>query len=262
MKRSNLFWGGFLIILGVLFFLQTQGLIHDIWGWIWPIFLMLMGAWILTDRFFPAWLGGSTEEFSINLQGASKVALDFDHGAGSVQFNGEAPAGIALSGLKAAGMDIHSAVNGDTLGVNIDAGPTFVPFIGPSGGTWQFRLTREVPVSIKVDAGMTSLDFDMTNVKLTFLGVDIGASSLKVKLPANAGSTLIDVESGAASLEFVVPQGVAARVRLEQGASSSNIDQARFPLLGGNVYQSPDFDSAANKVEINLEGGANSVSVR
>jgi hypothetical protein len=28
-----------------------------------------------------------------------------------------------------------------------------------------------------------------------------------------------------------------------------------------NLYQSPDFDSAANKVEINLEGGANSVKV-
>jgi hypothetical protein len=70
------------------------------------------------------------------------------------------------------------------------------------------------------------------------------------------------VESGAASLDFSVPQGVAARIRFKQGASSSTIDQARFPLTDSGLYQSPDFDSATNKVEINLEGGANSVNVR
>ena len=77
-------------------------------------------------------------------------------------------------------------------------------------------------------------------------------------------TTLIpkEPESGAASLDFSVPQGVAARIRFKQGASSSSIDQSRFPLGDGGLYQSPDFDSAANKVEINLEGGANSVNVR
>jgi hypothetical protein len=261
MRRGNLFWGGVLVLLGVLFLLQAQGLIHDVWRLAWPLFVMLLGVWILTDRFLSGWTGGSTEEFSIDLQGASKVALDFDHGAGAVQFSGDAPTGVALAGLTAAGMDMHSGLSGDTMSVDINAGPTFIPFIGPAGGVWKFHLTQEVPVSIKVDAGATSLDFDMTNVKLAFLGVDTGASSLKVKLPTHAGSTLVDVQSGAAALEFSVPQGVAARVRFEQGASSTNIDLVRFPQLAGGIYQSPDFDSAPNKIEINLEGGANSVSV-
>jgi hypothetical protein len=115
---------------------------------------------------------------------------------------------------------------------------------------------------MKVDCGVSSLDFDFTNVKLAFFGLDTGASSLKLKLPASAGHTLVDIESGAATLDITVPQGVAARVRTEQGVSSMNIDQSRFPLMQGDWYQSPDFDSAANKAEINLEGGANSVTVR
>jgi hypothetical protein len=262
MKRGNIFWGSMLVILGVLFFLQAQGMLTDAFGWFWPIFLMLLGVWVLTDRFFPTWGGISTEPFSIDLQGAAKVALAFDHGMGSVQFTGGAPAGVGVCGAKATGMEVSSSLNGETLGVNIQAGPSVLPFIGPSGGVWQFQLTQEVPVSIKVDAGATSLDFDLTDVKLAFLGVDMGASSLRVKLPAQAGpTTLVDVESGAASLDFSVPQGVAARIRFKQGASSNSIDQARFPLTDGGLYQSPDFDSAANKVEINLEGGANSVSV-
>jgi hypothetical protein len=119
-------------------------------------------------------------------------------------------------------------------------------------------------VSIKVDAGASSMDFDMTGVKLAFLGVDTGASTLRVKLPANAGQTRLLVESGAASIDITVPEGVAARIHAEQGASSMNIDLARFPLLNsaGGLYQSADYDSAANRVEINLDGGANSISVR
>jgi hypothetical protein len=261
MRRGNIFWGGLLVILGGLFLLQAQGLITDVMGWFWALFLMLLGVWILASRFIP-WGGGEGETFSINLQGAAKVALDLDHGAGSVQVTGGAPAGVGLTGVRGTAMEVKSHVSGDTLTVDIDAGPTFIPFLGPEGGMWRFQLTEEVPVSMKVDCGVSSLDFDFTNVKLAFFGLDTGASSLKLKLPASAGHTLVDIESGAATLDITVPQGVAARVRTEQGVSSMNIDQSRFPLMQGDWYQSPDFDSAANKAEINLEGGANSVTVR
>jgi len=262
MRRGSMFWGFILVLLGCLFLLQARGLISDVFSWFWPLVLILLGAWIVLERFLPR--GSYTgETFSIDLQGAAKVDLDFDHGAGTVVLTGGAPAGVAIIGSQAIGMDVSSHLSGDSLSVDLNAGPNFLPFIGPEGGEWHFQVTQEVPVNLKVDAGASSLDFDFTNVKLAFLGVDTGASSLKVKLPANAGHTLVDVESGAATIEMIVPEGVAARIRCEQGVSSMNIDEKRFPLVTsmGNLRQSPDFDSAVNKVEINLEGGANSVKV-
>jgi hypothetical protein len=260
MRRGSIFWGLILILLGGLFLLQVQGLITDVFGWFWPIVLIFVGALIVFDRFIPRG-GSSGETFSINLEGAAKVDMDFDHGAGTVVMTGGAPLGVALNGLQGAGMDVNSHRDGDTLTVDLNAGPTFIPFLGPEGGEWRFQVTEEVPVHLKVDSGASSLDFDFTNVKLAFLGVDTGASSLKVKLPANAGNTLVDIESGAASVDLSVPEGVAARIRIEQGVSSVDIDETRFPA-SGSLRQSPDFDSAANKVEISLEGGANSVKIR
>ncbi|HEY3312865.1 MAG TPA: hypothetical protein VGK00_14590 [Anaerolineales bacterium] len=263
MRRANLFWGVILILLGGLFFLKAIGLISDVLGWFWPLGFILLGVWVLVGRFLPRF-GVSVETFSIDLQGATKLDVDFDHGAGSVFFGGGAPAGVAISGTQGSGLEVSSHLAGDSLGVDIDAGPTFIPFLGPDGGEWRFNLTQEVPVSIKIDAGASGFDFDMTDVRLTYLGVDTGASRIKVKLPANAGHTLLDFQSGAASIELSVPTGVGARIRLEQGASTINIDESRFPLLTSlrNVYQSVDYDSAPNKVEINLVGGANSVRVR
>ncbi|MCX6066436.1 MAG: hypothetical protein NT121_11890 [Chloroflexi bacterium] len=263
MRRGNIFWGMALIVLGALFFLQARGLVTDVLGWFWPVLLIMLGAWVMAGRFLTR-APDSGETFSIDLQGAAKLDLDFDHGAGSVVFTGGAPAGVAITGSQALGMDVSSQLSGDSLGVDLNAGPTFIPFLGPESGEWRFQVTQEVPVAIKVDAGASSLDFDMTDIRLTYLGVDTGASMLKVKLPVNAGHTLVNVESGAATVDMIVPEGVAARIRLEQGVSSTKIDEKRFPLLTamGNLYQSPDFDSAANKVEINLEGGANSVQIR
>jgi hypothetical protein len=246
------------MLLGGLFLLQTRGLITDVLGWFWPLVLILLGLWVLGGRFLPSGAEGKT--FSIDLQGAASLDLDFDHGAGTVSLTGGAPAGVALTGSQAAGVDFDSHLAGDCLTVNLNAGPTFLPFLGPDSGVWSFQVTQEVPVKLKVDAGASSLDFDFTDVRLAFLGVDTGASTLKVKLPVSAGHTLVDIESGAATIDLTVPAGVAARIRLEQGASSVNIDPARFPRTG-NLYQSPDYDSAPNQVEINLEGGANTVKI-
>lgn len=261
MRRGNLFWGGVLILLGVLFSLQAANIIDDVFGWFWPLLLILLGIAVLVSR-FTAPNPANGESFSVQLENAAKVALDIDLGASSVKVMGGAPRGTAVSGTQGATINFKSRLNGDTLTVDIDAGPSFLPFLGPEGGSWVFQLTNEVPVSMKLDGGAASLDFDFTDTKLDFLGIEMGASSMTLKLPANAGRTLIDVEAGAASMDITIPQGVAARIRIEQGASAQNIDLARFPEITSGLYESPDFESAENKAEINLEGGANSITIR
>ncbi|MCX6081250.1 MAG: DUF5668 domain-containing protein [Chloroflexi bacterium] len=262
MRRGNVFWGLILIVLGVLFYLRTIGLIKDVFEWFWPVALILLGIWVLVGRFAPS-LAGSGETFSVDLQGAARLDLEVDQGAGALSISGGAPAGVAISGNKAAALDLNSQLTGESLGVKLEAGPTFLPFLGPDGGEWRFQLTQEVPVAIKLEAGASSLDLDLTDVKLTFLGVETGASSLRLKLPVNAGKSLVNIEAGAASIDMSVPEGVGARIRIEQGASSLDIDQKRFPKVTDldGLFQSADYDSAVNRVEVNLEGGASTVKV-
>jgi hypothetical protein len=72
--------------------------------------------------------------------------------------------------------------------------------------------------------------------------------------------TTVKVELGAASLDMTVPQGVAARIRAEQGVSAIEIDTARFPYSNG-IYESADYSSAPNKVDVKIEAGAGRVAV-
>jgi hypothetical protein len=260
MKRGSLFFGILLIAVGGLFFLQAVGVIDNVLGFLWPLFLIALGAWIL--------FGSSTKlkvefsegnSFSVDLQGAERVEFDLDHGAGQVVVTGGAPAGAAMTGVEGTAMEHKSYLADGVLTVKVDAGPSFLPFLGPDSGAWQFQLTDEVPVSLDVDAGATSMNFDLTGVKLTRFKLDTGASSTSLKLPAE-GQPFVKIESGAASVDITVPEGMAARIEVEGGAMSVSVDP-RFAQIDNNLYQSPDFDGAANRAEIRLDGGANSVSV-
>ncbi|MEI8259366.1 MAG: hypothetical protein WCJ30_27175, partial [Deltaproteobacteria bacterium] len=62
-----------------------------------PLALILLGVWVLGGRYLPHSRAGG-ETFSIDLQGATRLDLDVDHGAGSISFSGGALTGVALSG--------------------------------------------------------------------------------------------------------------------------------------------------------------------
>ncbi len=260
MKRDNIFWGIVLIIVGVLLFLQTQGIIANVFRYFWPLALILLGGWIVLNVYWrPA--ASDAETFSVPLGAAKSAKLKFAHGAGEIEISGGAPAGQALVGSSAAGMSRESHLEGDRLEVKVDAGPSFVPFVGPSGGVWRFQLTQEVPVSLVVEAGASSLNIDLRDVLATHIQLKTGASSSNMVMPAR-GVSLLEVEAGAASVNVRVPEATAARVRMKEGVSSINVDTNRFPRLDSGLYQSPGYDTAADRAEIVIEAGLGSVSVK
>jgi hypothetical protein len=260
MKRDNIFWGTVLIIAGVLLFLQTQGIINDVLRYFWPLALILVGGWIILNVYWRP--DPSTQEtFSVPLGGAKSARFKFSHGAGQIEIRGGAPVGQALVGTSATGMNQESRLDGDRLEVKVEAGPSFVPFVGPAEGVWRFQLTREVPSTMIVEAGASSLDINLEDVPVTRLELSTGASSSNVTMPAR-GVSLLDVEAGAASVNVRVPAATAARIRVKEGVSAISVDTDRFPRLDSGLYQSPGFDSAPDRTEINVESGLGSVSVK
>jgi hypothetical protein len=157
-------------------------------------------------------------------------------------------------------MNRNSHLSGDRLDVRIEAGPSFIPFIGPSQGVWRFQLARDVPVRLTVESGASSMDIDLTDVLATRFDLKTGASSAHVTLPAR-GASLLEVESGAASLNIRVPEGTAARIRVRESVMSLDVDTNRFPRLDSGLYQSSGYDTASDRADINLESGLGAVKV-
>lgn len=260
MKRDNIFWGSALILLGVLLYLQMQGYITNVFKYFWPLTLILLGGWIILGVYWkPAPL--TDETFSIPMGTAQSVKYNFAHGAGQLEISGGAPAGQAIVGTSAAGMNQHSHLNGDRLEVRVEAGPSFIPFVGPDGGIWRFQLTQDIPILLTVESGASFMNIDLTDVLATRFALKMGASSANVTMPAR-GASLLDVESGAASINIRIPDVTAARIRVKEGLTTLNVDTTRFPRLDSGIYQSSNFDVSQNRTEINIGSGVGSITVK
>ena len=59
-----------------------------------------------------------------------------------------------------------------------------------------------------------------------------------------------------------MPSNVALRVDFEGGVSTLNVDRNRFPETGRQTFQSPDYETAANRVDLRIEAGASTVNIR
>jgi predicted membrane protein len=88
-----------------------------------------------------------------------------------------------------------------------------------------------------------------------------GAGNVTVEIGSGiTGSNTVNANSGAGNVVVRVPSGIAARIHATSGLGKATVD-SRFSKIDGNTYQSPDYDGAADKVEITVNSGAGNVNV-
>ena len=265
MRRNQLFWGVILLLVGGLMLLNSMGITlpggmrpMDLF---WPAALILAGSWILIGVFIRGRI--EVENASIDLQGAREGKLKINHGAGELKIHSGAGAGELARGSFAGGLDYKADRNGDRLEVRMRPARDFwdFPFFGPRVQLdWDVALNAEIPLALTIEAGANKSVLDLRDLNVTDLKIETGASETKVTLPSR-GRLRADFDLGAASLDITVPEGVSARIRASVGAADLKIAESRFPR-SGNVYQSPDFESAANSVDMTIDAGAASIKVR
>jgi hypothetical protein len=91
--------------------------------------------------------------------------------------------------------------------------------------------------------------------------MSVGAASAWVRFPAAAGLTTAHISGGASTLTLEIPDGVAAQIQHQGGLSTLNVDQSRFPQVSDSLFRSPDYDTAANKVDLSIETGVTSIQI-
>lgn len=108
--------------------------------------------------------------------------------------------------------------------------------------------------------GAASASLDMSSLKVARFTIDSGASSIDIITP-RSGQTRGSIDTGAAAINVRIPDGVAARISIEGALSTIDVDQSRFPKVGDR-YVSPDYESATNRIDLDIESGVSSVDIR
>lgn len=253
-------WPAVWTAVGVLLLLSTTGQLGTEPGELieqgWPWLLVALGVWFLIGAFFP---GGSKprEQLVVPLRAAGSASVKVKFGAGNLTTR-PAALGALLDGEFRGGV-IHRE-HGPGI-VELEQDTTWgMPWLN-NESSWTIGLTREIPLDLKIETGASRARLDLRDLKLRGLELKTGASESTVLLPSAAGASDVRAEAGAASLTFIVPTGVAARIRSRMALGSNQVDEARFPRMGDS-YQSTDYATADNRVDLHIQGGVGSVRVR
>ncbi len=246
------------IVIGSLLLAGTTGNLGNDPGSIiaelWPWALIVLGVWFVIGALVP---GGRVEEaLVLPLAGAPTAEVKLTFGAGTLTTGVAAP-GNLVDGTFRGGVEHRERGPGRA---DLRQDRTYgLPWLDRES-TWTVGLTGEVPLDLRLDTGAAKATLDLADLQVRHLELHTGASETRVRLPRAAGTTQVRTEHGVASLTFEVPAGVAARIRTRMTIGSTEVDETRFPRVG-DLYQSIDYGTASNTVDIDASGGVGSLRV-
>ena len=67
--------------------------------------------------------------------------------------------------------------------------------------------------------------------------------------------------AGLSTVKIMIPEGVAARVKVQADLTPVKVNERRFPRKG-DFYVSSDFDTAKNRVELEIDADLSTIEVK
>jgi hypothetical protein len=272
------YWPLLLVLLGVEAFITGR----VAWGTLVLVLVLvpLIGLAVSFGSIFTHWSEATSDapdhqSATIHqaLNGASSAAVRIEYGVGALDIGplaDDADSDILADGIvyghTTSRFDTsYNVSNGlGTLRISPRDGSDFnvKPGPGPNldAGRVSLRLSRTVPLDLRIDTGVAETSLNLAELRLTNLTIQTGASRSRIVLPAH-GQIAARIEGGVTAITLEIPKSVAARIIVDDGPNVIQIDEQRFPK-DGKEYRSPGFDTAQDRATIRLSVGVSRVVVQ
>jgi len=293
-KGGSLVFPVILIVLGVLFLLDNLNITSGIdWRTIWklwPVILIALGLEVLLGRrvSFGAVLlvviiviiaGGAlwwsffvdsgertTERLTWSMDGVERAELELDLGIGELELEGQSDMGdLMVADLELApGSDVSDRfkVEGDVARGRLASEKDFYALpgiLGNKASRWDVQLNSRVRWDMDVESGAGEVRLDLSDLRVNDLRLDAGIGAVHVTLPRR-GTTRARVEGGVGDMHITIPEGAQARFRVDRGIGDLTVG-GRFQRRG-DYYETSNFGSAESYIDLEVDLGIGSVTIR
>jgi len=130
-----------------------------------------------------------------------------------------------------------------------------------SGGryAWNFGFHPDVKLDLNIDAGMGDVNLDLRTLTLESVKVNAGMGAVMIKLP-DTGKFDVDVDSGMGTVVIEVPANMGVRLQTETAIVGRDLPAGY--TQNNNRYTSPTYSTAENRVDIQVDLGLGSITIR
>ncbi len=293
MNKEKITWGLIFLFIGIILLLSNLNIIHFYWSAVfrfWPVLLIVVGVNMMVPRhgtgsiisvittvlvlLFLTWQGvNPPPAVSRETRDAATYSYPYD---GDIE-----RAYLSIKGgavdykIQGYTRELFYAETRSTLGnhvletklANKEAHLSFV--MKKSNRRWRadmdenravIRLNVQPVWHVSLDMGAGAAEFDLSSFRLSRLDLRGGAVSFKAKLGMPQEETVVNADSGVASVEIDIPQAAACRIVAKTGLSSR--DFPGFTQQADGSYITDGYERAAEKFLINLKGGLSAFVVK
>lgn len=293
MKSKGISGGLVLILIGVFWLLTNFGVISwslfDVMFRLWPLILIVIGintifrtrnsvkyiTWgiffiiIILYGFYGQYGQGNNafvdaqpnlvlEKSPETTSGKLKLQL----GGGNITLNSTDEklinARIPNSTIK---KDVRFSNGNSKVNIELQQRSQIINFGTNQSYTYNFDLSENLLWDIDLDMGAINGTMDFSNLRVSKLDMDIGASNLDLIFGDREEHTRVDIDGGVTNLEITVPENLGVRVDIDGGIKNTNIRGLAWKKIG-DCYESPNYDEAAKKLEIDINTGIGKFDVR
>ncbi len=283
-------WPVVLIVAGVLLFAANFGWLRwdMLWGiaYLWPLALVAVGLDVLlrgryrllivvgtlvagvllyTGTSGSLGLGPAApapEQIVQGFDGARRAEVRISTGVTRLVLNSDPGADLLVEGtvVPVRGERIESSfsVDRDTARFRLESAGRITPLGGSRPGEWDLTLSGRAPLALDVDTGVGEALLDLSGLELERLELDTGVGASTVTFPAS-GSFVASIDTGVGSATIRLAQGVEARIVVSRGIGAVSVP-GDFERIG-DVYTSPGYGSASERVDLSIQSGVGAVEV-
>jgi hypothetical protein len=285
-----------LVGLGIVLLLNNLGLLAwGVWGTLfrlWPVLLIALGLDLMVGRRSFAitalialtmlvvlgaaiWYDGAwarrgillpTNTIQQSLSGATRGDVTLQLGVGELRLSAmETPNGLISGNVYSGrGMGVRQLfdVRDDTAFMTLqqEAGNRVGSWnVNAADERWDLQLNPTVPLRLSLDTGAGVTRADLRELTITDLTVNSGVGQIDLTLP-ESGRLSGTINGGIGETIVTIPPDVGARLTIQRG-----LGDVRTPpgfTRNGDIYQSPGYAEASDRVDLRISGGIGAIEVR
>lgn len=276
-----------LIGAGTVLLLNTLGILEwSIWWTIlrlWPVLLIAAGLDLLLGRYSiwgsllavvlviavlagalylsAAGLGAggvSAQEIRQPLGGATEAEVIIDPGVAVLRVEALPESANLVEGVihLGKGQEVsqeHSQSGGKAnFALRTQGGEPWVPFFaGPDERrAWELGLSPGATLQLRTSLGLGDARLDLTGLTMSELRTNMGLGLIEVTLPGE-GDYQARIDGAIGVTTIVIPQDLAARIHVDSGLTTRELPDG-YQKHGENLYASPDYDTAQDRVDLRV----------
>ena len=291
MKKSNFFWGFFLLTLGTLILLNKYDALNVDWNFIWELYPLILVFWglmlvvsgkvlkalvailfgiifsvlaygtfmnIVDDNPFNAHFEDESFEqdfFYESFDNSIKSAhLNFEGGAGKIFINGTTNELVEANYTGSKNIyDIYKKVENGKAYVEIDSKIKKIKLLNDDfQNDLELSLSASPIWNLDFKLGAAKADFDLSGNRVEKLSISAGVSSITLKVGDKQNILRIETESGMTKFKILVPRDSGVKLIRSGVLNSKSLND--FVKRNDGMYYSGNYDYSDNKIFIKLNG--------